>query len=161
MSSDRREQTTEVASSGSVPTVGQPARHRVLLVEDHAVLAEATAELLRFHGLEVRVAATGRDALAMAGEFNPVLVLCDIKLPDMTGLDVGQALRATRGANDLLIAVFSAMTAVDLCDVERQWKPRGIDLFLSKPLTDETLIDLISKLEVVGRSVRPDAAKTP
>ena len=73
-------QTAEVVSSGSVPAVGQPGRHRALLVEDHAALAEATAELMRLHGLQVRVAATGGDALKTAEEFNPVLILCDLML---------------------------------------------------------------------------------
>jgi CheY-like chemotaxis protein len=154
MNGDRDGQPAEVASSDSVPPVGKRTRHRALLVEDHAPVAEATAELMRFHGLEVRIATNGREALKLAGGFNPVLVLCDLMLPDMTGLDVGQALHATRGANDLLIAVFSAMSADDLREFERQWRPRGIDLFLSKRLTSETLIALLSKL---GR-LRSDAA---
>ena len=147
MNRNRRSQKAEVASLDPVPAVSKPARHRALLVEDHAALAEATAELMRSQGLEVRVATTGRAALAMAGEFKPALIVCDIMLPDMTGLDLGQALRAERGANDLLIAVVSAMSAVDLRDIEHEWKPRGIDVFLSKPLTNETLIGLVSKLE--------------
>ena len=141
-----RRRLVEVPSA-SVPTVSERARHRVLLVEDHAALAQATAEMLRFHGLDVRVATCGSDALEMAAEFSPVLVLCDIVLPDMMALDVVRALRARRGANDLLIAVVSAMSPFDLREIERDWKPRGIDLFLSKPLTNETIIGLLSMLE--------------
>src|SRR4051794_15843563 len=103
MNTDRPDQTAKVVSSESVPAVSKPAQHRVLLVEDHPDLAEATAELMRLHGLEVRVATTGGDALEMAEEFNPVLIVCDMMLPDMAGLDVAQALRARRQANDLLI----------------------------------------------------------
>lgn len=149
MNRDGHGQSAEVASLDSVPAVSKPARHRVLLVEDHADLAEATAEMMRFHGLEVRVATTGSDALEMAKEFNPVFVLCDMMLPDMTGLAIAQALRATRGANDLLIAVYSAMSADALRDVERHTKLDGVDLFLSKPLTNQTLIGILSRLEAL------------
>ena len=89
------------ASTGSEPAGGQAARHRVLLVEDHAGFAEATAALMRHHGLDVSIATSGGDALKLAEECRPVLVLCDLTLPDMTGLDVVQALRARRGANEL------------------------------------------------------------
>ena len=142
-------QTAEVVSSGSVPAVSHPGRHRALLVEDHAALAEATAELMRLHGLQVRVATTGGDALKTAEEFNPVLILCDLMLPDMAGLDVAQALRARRGATDLLIAMFSAMSVDDLRELEGGTKTGGVDLFLSKPLTSETLNCLLSKLEIL------------
>lgn len=127
-----------------------PGEHRVLLVEDHPAVAEATAEFMRLHGLQVQVASSGREALKIAEESHPALVLCDLSLPDMTGLDVAQALRAGRGANDLLIAMLTAMNADDLRGLERT-KPCGVNLYLSKPLTSETLTDLLSRLEVLKR----------
>src|SRR4051812_32938239 len=101
---------------------------------------------MRLHGLEVRVATTGRDALAIADEFNPVLILCDLMLPDTTGFDVAQALRARRETNALLIAMLTATSADSLREFEDHARTRGIDLCLSKPLTNDTLIGLISKL---------------
>ena len=148
---------SEVASSSSAPDAGKPAPHRVLLVEDHVAMADATAEFLRFHGLQVQVVSSGREALEVAEEFHPILVLCDMSLPDMTGLDVAQALRARCGANDLLIAMLTAMSADDLYELEHQAIIYGVNLYLSKPLTNETIKDLLSRLEVLRRSVRPDA----
>jgi len=126
----------------------QPGR-RVLLVEDHAALAEATAELMRHRGLEVRVATSGADALKMAEEYNPVLILCDMMLPDMAGLDVARVLRAKGRANDFLIAMLTARSADDLREFEGHPRTREVDLFLSKPLTNETLTGLLAKLEVL------------
>ena len=60
-------------------------RCRVLLIEDHAPLAEATAEFIRSKGLDVRIASTGREALETAAVFHPEIVLCDLSLPDMPG----------------------------------------------------------------------------
>ena len=141
------------ASWGSEPAGGRGARHRVLLVEDHAGFAEATAALMRHHGLDVSIATSGGDALKLAEECNPVLVLCDLALPDMTGLDVVQALRARRGANDWLAVILSARSANDLREIEGHTKTSEITLFLPKPLTSPILIDLIALLEASRPSV--------
>ena len=128
-------------------------RHRVLLVEDHAGFAEATAALMRHHGLDVSIATSGGDALKMAEECNPVLVLCDLRLPDMTGLDVVQALRARRGASDWLAVILSATSANDLRAIEGQTRTIDIALMLPKPLTSPILSDLIARLEALRPSV--------
>lgn len=140
------------ASWGSEPE-GDKARHRVLLVEDHAGFAEATAALMRHHGLDVLIATSGGDALKVAEECNPVLVLCDLALPDMTGLDVVQALRARRGANDWLAVILSARSANELREIEGHTKASEITLFFPKPLTSPILIDLIARLEALRPSV--------
>jgi CheY-like chemotaxis protein len=149
MNTDGYDQIMDVVSSDSVAAVKKLAQRRALLVEDHAALAEATADLMRLHGLEVRVAASGRDALEMAEEFNPILILCDMRLPDMAGLDLAEALRARCRTNDLLIAIITATSLDYLYGFEDQTKTRGVDLFLSKPLTNEALSGLLSQLEVL------------
>ena len=123
--------------------------HRVLLVEDHVALAEATAELMRHHGLEVRVATSGADALKMAEEFNPALILCDMMLPDMAGLDVAQVLRAKGRAQRPLIAILTARSENDLREFEGHTRTGEVNVFLSKPLTTETLTGLLSEFEVL------------
>ena len=128
-------------------------RHRVLLVEDHADFAEATAALMRHHGLDVSIATSGGEALKMAEECNPVLVLCDLKLPDMTGLDVVRALRARRGADGWLAVIHSAMSANDLREIEGQTRSSDITLTLPKPLTSPILSDLIARLDALQSSV--------
>lgn len=146
---DKMIRPPRVVSAGAVLAAGKPARHRALLVEDHPALAEATAELMRLHGLEVRVATTGRDALEMAEVFAPVLILCDMRLPDMTGLEVAEALRARCKGNDCLIAIITATSADCLREFEGRATPRGVNLFLSKPLTNETLFGLLSELKAL------------
>src|SRR5262245_61185896 len=87
---------------------------RVLLIEDHALLAEATAEFMRSKDLDVRIAYTGREALETAAVFHPEIVLCDLRLPDMPGPDVARALREMPGAKDAVIAMHSAMGESEL-----------------------------------------------
>ena len=122
------------------------ARCRVLLIEDHALLAEATAEFMRSRELDVRIASTGREALDTVAAFHPEIVLCDMRLPDMPGLDVVRALRTITGTKDAVIGMYSAMTASDLEPLSRQVSS-AVNLFLSKPITEEVLDNLISVLK--------------
>ena len=123
---------------------GRQARHRLLLVEDHEGLAEATAEFIRGEGLEVQVVYCGRDALEAAPTFQPEIVVIDMSLPDMTGLEVARALRSSPGAKSPLIAIYTAMTEVDLLVLERSGHAPAVNLFLSKPLDPEKLGRLLS-----------------
>ncbi|MCX5599300.1 response regulator transcription factor [Streptomyces phaeochromogenes] len=69
-------------------------RGRLLVVDDEPAIVDTVARFLRFVGYEVRTAATGREALALAREFLPDLVLLDIMLPDSDGFEVLSRLRA-------------------------------------------------------------------
>jgi CheY-like chemotaxis protein len=115
-----------------------------LLVEDHGPLAEATAEFMQAKGLDVRIASSGREALEMAAAFQPDIVLCDVRLPDLSGPDVARALRAIPGTKAAVIAMHTAMSESDL---STQRLNADVDLFLSKPITEEKIDALISQLQ--------------
>ena len=132
---------------------GQPVR--LLLVEDHVIFAEATAEFLRGTGLEVEIAKSGESALEQAVVFRPDIVLCDIRLTDMSGLDVARALRANPVTEGALIAIHTAMDETDIQALERGFS-RDEFLFLSKPLTKEKLNRLLTAFwEHCGDDRRP------
>src|SRR5262249_37484046 len=97
-------------------------------------------------GCDVRIASSGREALDTAAAFHPEIVLCDMRLPDMLGMDVARALREMPGAKDAVIVMHSAMIESDLGPLSRQAGP-VVNLFLSKPITDEKLDTLISVLK--------------
>ena len=124
----------------------QPSCCRVLLVEDNADLAEVTALFIRANGLEVLSASSGQHALEIAGTFHPEIVLCDLMLPDMSGLDVLQAMRSQEGVKDALLVIFSAKSEYDLRLLKRDVDPSAVDFFLSKPITREALDMLLSQL---------------
>lgn len=127
-------------------------QRRVLLIEDYEPLAEATAAFMESHGLRVRIASTGQEALDLTPAFQPEIVLCDVRLPDMSGFDVARALRATPGAKDVLIAIHTAMGESDL----RALGPadKSVNMYLSKPLTEDKLDTLLSGLEVSQHASR-------
>ena len=124
----------------------QPSCCRVLLVEDNADAAEVTALFIGASGLEVLIASSGQDALEIAGTFHPEIVLCDLTLPDMSGLDVLQAMRSLESIKDALLVIFSARSERDLGLLERTVDPSAVDVFLSKPITREALDMLLSLL---------------
>jgi len=119
---------------------------RVLLVEDHAELAELTAKMLRSEGFEVRVAASGQDALDRASEFGPQLVLCDLHLPDMSGKDVIRAIRTNPALQKTYAVILTAMSPTEVQAYNRSAKTSGVNEYISKPLTIEVLSDLLPRL---------------
>lgn len=110
---------------------------RTLLVEDNQDLAEATADFLSGEGLVVRTALSGRDALEMAPSFAPQLVLCDLNLPDMSGLEVVRQLRSSPATEHSYMVILTAMagTTVNRAGADQA----GVDAFLSKPITIEAI----------------------
>jgi CheY-like chemotaxis protein len=123
---------------------------RVLLVEDDASLAEVTAEFLRIEGMEVRIAAFGQEALALAMAFRPDIVLCDMRLPDMWGLDAVHVLRSNPKTKNALIAIYTAVSDRDARALERENQSDEVDLVLSKPLTEEKIHRLLERLATRG-----------
>jgi PAS domain S-box-containing protein len=115
---------------------GPATTHRILIVEDHRLSAQSIAMLLRRRGHDTRVALTGPDALAMAKEFIPDVVLLDIGLPGMDGFEVARRLRTTpRLANVFLVALSGYTSDLDHAHA----KAAGFDQFMSKPANFERL----------------------
>jgi CheY-like chemotaxis protein len=118
---------------------------RVLLVEDYADLAEVTAEVLRAEGLYVQIAMSGREALELAPAFRPQLLLCDLNLPDMTGLDVIRGLRSNPATEETYAVILTAMQESQLPQQSNAGHVR-VDSFVSKPITLEAIRTLIETL---------------
>lgn len=118
-----------------------PALH-VLLVEDIELNVIVARSVLEKLGNSVDVAMTGKEALEkfVPGEYD--LVLLDIQLPDMTGLDISRELNVRFGKQDLPPLV--ALTANVLKD-KKEYLEAGMDDVLSKPLAVPALMSVIQK----------------
>jgi DNA-binding NtrC family response regulator len=101
----------------------------VLIADDEANARTALAELLRDEGYRVEVAADGFKALGKAEEFQPDLVLTDLKMPGMGGLELMEKLRAQNP--DIAVLVMTAFGAVETA-VEAMKK--GAADYLTKPI---------------------------
>jgi two-component system KDP operon response regulator KdpE len=116
--------------------------HRVLVVDDDAGLARALAINLRAHGWDVTVAGTGAAALDAAAGARPDVVVLDLGLPDMSGLDV---LAGIRGWSSVPVVVLSARQLgedkVDALDA-------GADDYVTKPFA---MNELLARLRAAVR----------
>jgi DNA-binding response OmpR family regulator len=108
----------------------QPAPPRVLLVDDDARLLHIVSLYLESQGFEVLTAATGEAAVVLLEGRLPDLVILDIVLPGLDGLDICRRLRALRGGHHLPILVITALTDSD--DVEKAMAA-GADRVITKP----------------------------
>ena len=112
---------------------------RVLVVEDHAALAEAFAESIRRNGHEAYVAGTGASAMSMARHHEPHAVLLDLGLPDMDGYELARAMREQGLSKSAVIVVVTGKLV-------NQDDESGVDLVLQKPVEGEMLAGLIEYL---------------
>ena len=108
--------------------------HRVLIVEDEPGLAESVRYALESEGFDVEVADTGSDGLAKARDGRPDLVLLDLMLPGMSGLDVCRQLRAS---SDVPIIM---LTAKDSEADKVSGLELGADDYMTKPFSTRELV---------------------
>jgi PAS domain S-box-containing protein len=116
------------------------ARH-VLVIEDNRDAAEALSTLLELEGHVVDLAYDGRQGLARARESHPDVVICDIGLPEMSGLDVARAMRAEPGLAPVTLVALTGYAQPE--DVARA-KDAGFDKHLAKPLEIDVLRQVIA-----------------
>jgi CheY-like chemotaxis protein len=114
---------------------------RILIVDDNADAAQSLATLLQMTGNEVSVAANGSDALRIATESRPELVLLDIGLPGMNGYEVARALRRDPGNGSMLIVGVSGYGAAE--DRQRGAEA-GLDAHFVKPVEISALAEFVS-----------------
>jgi DNA-binding response OmpR family regulator len=116
---------------------------RVLVVEDEPALRQALAINLRARQYDVPVAATGKTALAIAARQPPDVVVLDLGLPDMDGLEVCRRLRA--GRNSVPVLVLTARTdEIDLV----VGLDAGADDYVAKPFR---LAELLARVRALLR----------
>jgi two-component system response regulator ResD len=108
----------------------QPAKPRVLLVDDDDRLVHIVSLYLESQGFDVLTAATGEAAVVLLEGRLPDLVILDIVLPGLDGLNVCRRLRALRGGRHPPILVITALTDSD--DVETAMAA-GADRVITKP----------------------------
>lgn len=120
---------------------------RALLIDDHAALAAVVAELLKREGLDVRTAFSGEEGLKSASDFQPQLVLCDLNLPDMTGLEVIGRLRSNPVTRHAYSVILTAESEAEIRDFNDEADNLGVDGFIRKPLMAEVVRSLVAKLK--------------
>jgi signal transduction histidine kinase/DNA-binding response OmpR family regulator len=131
----------------------------VLLVEDNAVNQRLAARLLEKRGHRVVVAANGREALAALENKVFDLVLMDVQMPEMDGLEATAAIRKKERLSGKHLAVI-ALTAHAMKGDQERCLAAGMDGYLSKPIRPQEL-DAILDTYVAHRTGTPITQQTP
>lgn len=120
----------------------QGPRHRILVVDDNRDNRSVLANLLSPLGFEVVEAVDGLEGLFQASETRPDLVLLDLVMPGLSGLEVAQHLRQSPELNEVVIIAVSASAF----GVTRQQSlMAGCNDFLSKPVQVELVLDMLQR----------------
>jgi PAS domain S-box-containing protein len=134
---------TSQSSGAPAPGEGPTATYKILVVDDGRDAADSLALLLRLHGHEARTAHDGVDAVSVAEEFRPDVVLLDIGMPRLNGYEACRRIRAAPwGRNIVLIA----QTGWGQEEDRRQTEEAGFDAHIVKPVDYARLLRLIASL---------------
>ena len=120
----------------------------VLNVDDNAAKRYLRTRTLRSAGFNVIEAATGQSAMSLAREEHPSLLLLDIKLPDMSGLDVCRELRREGWAQHIGIIHISAT----YLNIEAESLSAGADIYLAEPVEQQELLSAVRTLVRLRRA---------
>ena len=127
---------------------------RILVVDDEPSITDAVGTALRYEGFDVRSEATGRGALSAARAFRPDLIVLDIMLPDLDGLEVTRRLR-----NDGVRTPVLFLTARDATEDKVSGLTVGGDDYVTKPFSLEELIARIRTILRRTGLAEPDSGR--
>lgn len=116
---------------------------RILIADDEPAIATSLEYLLNKSGYETEVASDGEVALALAGTFKPDLIVLDLMLPRLSGLEVCRALRADPQQRHVKILMLSARGGA--ADLERGYAA-GVDIYQVKPFSTQELLGQVRQL---------------
>lgn len=121
----------------STPTI----RPRILVVEDETFLVKIYAVKLKKEGYDVSIAADGEQAVALAREIKPDLILLDLILPKMNGFEALEAMRASRENKSTPVIVLSNLGQEE--DMKRA-EAFGVDAYLVK--ANHSIQEIVDKI---------------
>jgi len=124
-------------------------RGRILVVDDEPTIAEIVSRYIERAGYETRIAADGHAALARASTWHPDLVVLDLMLPGIDGLEVMRLLRENGGPRVAVILLTAKGEQSDRIDGLRL----GADDYVVKPFSP---VELVARVEAVLRRTEPE-----
>ena len=127
---------------GSEPDDAQPRRRKVLIVEDNELNMKLFNDLLTAHGYETLQTREGMEALALARRHRPDLILMDIQLPEISGLEVTRLIKEDQ---DLRLIPVIAITAFAMKGDRERIRGGGCEDYIAKP------ISIVSFMQTVER----------
>ena len=124
---------------------------RILIVDDNPANATLISYLLTKKGYEVRTAADALEAVVAVGDFRPRLIMMDVQLPGMDGLELTRRLKADPHTRHIVIV---ALTAYAMKGDKERAHEAGCDGYLSKPIDTRTLPGTVAEYLKKGTRTR-------
>ncbi|MBV8778070.1 MAG: response regulator [Alphaproteobacteria bacterium] len=115
---------------------------RILVVEDNELNMKLLNDVLEAHGFEVLSTSRGKVAVDWAHQHRPDLILMDLQLPDLSGLDATRQLKADEATSAIPII---AVTAFAMAGDEKKALDHGCDAYVAKPIVLRDFLDLIDR----------------
>ena len=116
---------------------------KILIVEDNALNVKLFCDLLAAHGHDPQAVTDSRVALETAHEFEPDLVITDIQLPHVSGLDLIHLIRADKKLGEVPIM---AVTAYSTREDEERIRLAGAQAYVSKPISVMRFAETVNEL---------------
>jgi len=120
-----------IAGNGGAERASERVAAQILIVEDNDLSRKLLNDLLEAHGHSILATASGVEALRLTRERKPNLILIDIQLADLSGIEVIRRLKADPSTSGIPVVV---VTASLLPDIRRNAWDSGCDGFLEKPI---------------------------
>lgn len=115
---------------------------KVLIVEDNELNMKLFHDLLEAHGVDTVETRDGRNVLELAREHKPDLILMDIQLPEISGLDVTKMLKEDEQLKSIPVI---AVTAFAMKGDEQKIREGGCEDYISKPISVGHFLEVIQK----------------
>jgi two-component system cell cycle response regulator DivK len=121
----------------------------ILIVEDNELNMKLFNDLLQAHGYNTLQTRDGRDVMTLTRKHRPDLILMDIQLPEISGLEIAKMLKADDDLNTIPVV---AVTAFAMKGDEQKIRNGGCDGYIAKP------ISVANFLQTVSNFLEPKAA---
>jgi two-component system cell cycle response regulator DivK len=128
---------------------------KILIVEDNALNIKLFCDLLAAHGHQPEAVTDSRNALDAAREFDPDLVITDIQLPHVSGLEL---IRMIRKDDQLADVPIMAVTAYSARGDEERIRAAGAQAYVSKPISVVRFAETVDQLLKNGHDGTAEAA---
>ena len=115
---------------------------KILLVDDNELFIESLVVILQYHGYEFKIASNGVDAIKIVEEFKPDMVILDLMMPQMNGLEVCSYIKSNPVLKNIHIMVLSAKHAIE--DRTRAMHA-GADDYCIKPFSPKEILERITQ----------------
>ena len=115
---------------------------KILIIEDNDLNLKLFKDLLEAHGYETIEIKDGVDAVAVVKRHKPSLILMDIQLPEISGLDITKKIKADKEISDIPVI---AVTAFAMKDDEEKILRAGCQAYISKPISIVSFLETVRK----------------